>query len=379
MKKILIFSSIGGGGHASTVESLRTCLDDTYEIKSVATFQDVLRPVDFINNYFGGKYSGVKLYNYFLQKNKLFLCNIFSTIGRFFLRHKNKSIIQALQAYLDTEKPDFIISVVPLVNYHILVTAQNLNIPFLIIPSDIDITQYVADFQSFIYNKIYVALPFENDIDTKRFAAIGVPENNMSVAGASIRASFLQTKNTQELKEKWHIATSDPVVLVMMGAQGSQSAVLYCQQLAKVKKGVHVLVCIGKSAQLKESIQAIVFPAHIKIQIIGFTQDIDELMAIADILVTKPGPNTICEALYSTLPILLDGTSTSLIGERYNYNFVAQHGFGEILTDIDGVAQRIDYLLSRPEIISSMKNCMINFKKKNSQHEIPALIARILK
>lgn len=377
-KKILVFSSIGGGGHMSTVQALQSCLGDRYEIKSVETFQDVLKSFFVLDHYRDGKYGVLKIYNYFLQNNRPFVCNLYLRLGKIFIKSRRKTIKKIFYDYLVQEKPDLVISVVPVVNFYILQVAQALNVPFLIIPSDIDVRPYLFDFSAFSYEKMYMTMHLDIELMHNQLVDVGIDSRKITVVGSPVRESFLQKKDKESLKQKWGVGTDDPVIVLMMGAQGSQSVVLYCKQLARLKAHVHVFVCIGKNEALKKAVGAIQFPAHVQVHIIGFTQEIDELMAIADLFITKTGGISVCEGLYMSVPMLLDATSVALDWERYNYDFVSHHGFGELLTDIKSVSKRIDYLLSHPEIIRGMRHSMMKFKKKNSQQEIPLLISDIL-
>lgn len=376
MKKILVFSCIGGGGHVSAVQALRSCLEDTYHIKAVEVFQDVLKSSFFPDGCWNG---GLNFYNYLLQTNKPFLCNMYVQIFRFMVKRIRKSIKKTLCDYLAKEKPDLIISVIPYFNFYILQAAQELNIPFLIIPSDINVSTYSFDFAPFSHHNAYITMHFDNDEMHKHLEDVGFKPDNITVVGAPVRQPFIEKKDKEEFKKKWSVVTNNPIILIMMGAQGSRSVISYCQQIALVKAQVSVFVCIGKSEALKRSINNISFPANIDIHIVGFTPDIDELMVIADLFITKTGGISVCEGLYVGVPMLLDATSVPLDWERYNYDFVLQNGFGELLTHIDCVASRIDYLLAHRDVVDRMRECMADFKKKNSQQEIPALVSRILK
>ena len=224
-----------------------------------------------------------------------------------------------------------------------------------------------------------MTLLLEDEAMRQQLIEVGIESSHITVAGAPVREPFVQVKDKEELKKKWDVSPRKPVILLMMGAQGSKSVVRYCQQLAFLKSDAYVFVCIGKNEALKQSINVIQFPSNVQVRIIEFTPHVDELMAIADLFITKTGGISVCEGLYMSAPMLLDATSTALNWERYNYSFVAHHGFGELLIDMSQVPQRIDYLLSHPEIIQGMRHNMTNFKKKNSQKEIPILVSQILK
>jgi processive 1,2-diacylglycerol beta-glucosyltransferase len=383
MKKIIIFSSLGGGGHVSVVQSLRACLGNSheikYEIKDVETVHDILAQVDTINRLSQGKYSGLTLYNYLLKNNLIFLCNLVTFFAKFFIKWNRKKITRVLHDYIAQEKPDLVISVIPLFNSYIGAAADQNNVPFLIIPSDANTEWYMFDCKNFS-DKTFATLHFDIPVMRNHYINSGIKKENIAVVGAPIRHTFLEEKNKQELKAKWRVATGDPVVLLIMGAQGSSSVLSYCRELAKLKTKSHVFICVGKNSKLKNQIlDTIPFPAHIALHVIEFTQEIDELMAIADILITKTGGVGVCEALYMNLPMLLDATATTLSWERYNYELILKNKCGQKITEFKKVAPCLDYLLTHQEIILSMRTHMINFSKKDSSKEILEFIKRILK
>ena|GEM_PF-2119801 len=384
MKKIVIFSTVGGGGHVSVVESLNAALGQQYQITTIDIFQDVL----FTHSFFKNIGNPIRLYNYFLRKNMIFFCNIFAKLGAIFFSFKNKSTTTTLHNYLKTEQPDLVISVIPFVNAYIGQAAQKLNTPFLIVSSDISAKLYLLNFKKHIDKKThetskklpetYIATPFPDYNNQKLLLEAGIKEKNSFVVGASIRPRFLYKKNRLTLQEKWGVNKSLPTIMLMMGAQGSESTITYCKKLTKVTTPINLIVCVGKNSALKQQIQLITFPKTISIRIIEFTQDIDELMTIADLLISKSGSLSVCESIYQELPILLDATTTVLTLEKPNHPFIAQHAFGESLTDIDKVSSRIDDIFAHPAILEQWRYHLSLFKKKNSQVEIPKIITDIL-
>merc|ERR1712196_34550 len=77
----------------------------------------------------------------------------------------------------------------------------------------------------------------------------------------------------------------------------------------------------------------------------GFVDNVDELMAASDILVTKAGPGTIAEAMILGLPLVL---STFLPGqEAGNVPYVVNGGFGLYGNeDSECIAECVQTLLS---------------------------------
>ena len=50
-KRIITFTSCGGGGHVSAARAVRTILQDSYEIADVYMIRDVLAPLDFVKQF----------------------------------------------------------------------------------------------------------------------------------------------------------------------------------------------------------------------------------------------------------------------------------------------------------------------------------------
>jgi len=66
--------------------------------------------------------------------------------------------------------------------------------------------------------------------------------------------------------------------------------------------------------------------------VMDFVEKVSELMAISDIVITKPGPGTINEALSMELPVLIDNINVPLSWEKVNIDLVVRYGVGERLT-----------------------------------------------
>jgi hypothetical protein len=56
-------------------------------------------------------------------------------------------------------------------------------------------------------------------------------------------------------------------------------------------------------------------------------------MVISDLIITKPGPGTINEAIAMHLPILVDNIDASLFWERANTEMVVAYGIGKKIKD----------------------------------------------
>lgn len=129
----------------------------------------------------------------------------------------------------------------------------------------------------------------------------GVSPDNIVTTGIPIHPSFaLSAKDIV----KPVVVNEAPVILIMGGGFGFGPL---CELLAivnKVEMPLRVMVVTGNNTALREKLQALTAGLSKEITVLGYVKDIRELMASADILITKPGALTICEALAMELPML---------------------------------------------------------------------------
>ena len=101
-------------------------------------------------------------------------------------------------------------------------------------------------------------------------------------------------------------------------------------------------------------------------------------MALSDLLITKSGTLSVCEALYMNLPLFLDATSTLLPWERFNHQFVEKNGFGLSIKNFDEVAPLVENLIEHTDELDVYKNNIGKLGKKDFGKEFKALIKEIL-
>src|SRR5439155_21927406 len=69
------------------------------------------------------------------------------------------------------------------------------------------------------------------------------------------------------------------------------------QALLDVEEPVQLVAVAGRNEQLRKELEAVPCPPRHRSKVLGFTREIDELMAVADLVVSKPGGLTTSETL----------------------------------------------------------------------------------
>ena len=376
-KKIMIFTTSGGGGHISVTQALQEYLQDSFTVEPVFIFQEVLSSIDIIRAITFGRYNGEDVYNYLVRKKWFGLLNVFYQLAVRYYQGQNQKIRYALYGYLKEHKPDCVISVTPMINNIILGVCQDLAIPFILMPTDLDITTFIYNISYPDYKNFYLFLPFDDPHIKKPAQKAQIPSTQIKISGFALREAFFKKENIPELKDHYAIIQDIPVVMILMGAQGTESIVEMVKELFLVERQMHIITCVGKNALLKKKVQELILPEHISLTLVSFGCNIAHIMTVADILITKSGTVSVCEALYKDLPMILDATGAVLKWEQFNHRFIQDHQFGVSLTKLSDLSQQIDCFLHANHMKVYKQN-LESFKKKNPKETIPKLIAEIL-
>jgi processive 1,2-diacylglycerol beta-glucosyltransferase len=125
----------------------------------------------------------------------------------------------------------------------------------------------------------------------------GVPTGDTTVTGIPIHPVFAKPKDRDECRAKHNIGGGRPVILQLAGGFGVGPVGELFEALTRIDRPLELVVVAGKNAELKAALQKKTTPARHHVQVLGFTDKIDELMAAADVVVSKPGGLTTSEVL----------------------------------------------------------------------------------
>ncbi len=378
MKKVLIFTSTGGGGHISVSNAIKQYLEDDYEIEEALLFKHILKSLDPVMSTIFGRFNGENIYNYFMRKKYFALANLLYNLGEYYFSFRAQKIRSILELYLVKHKPDLVISVIPIINQDIFLVTKKLGLPFLIVPTDLDATTFLYRIDCQDHPCFKISLAFDDDEIRKAAEKNGINPEAISINGFPLRKDFFKDKNNKKTKKDFNLPHNKPTILLLMGTQGSNDIQRFVKELTQLDMPAHLICCIGKSESLKTTLTSIELPEYISLSIIGFTQRIADLMAVADLIITKSGSVSVCETMYSNKPTLLDATSTLLRWERFNHHFFKKHYIGGIISADQPIAQQVKTVLTDKKLLKTYQSNLQDLEKSQPHLDVPRLIERML-
>ena len=248
-----------------------------------------------------------------------------------------------LVIYLKKNKPDLVISVIGFINYTVAVATDELKIPFILIPTDLDQTYACNGLQNILFfqkRKKISGLKYAAAIDNfeinKTVPPFSIFKDQISYIGYPLRQQFFEEKNIEALKEKMKLPKDKLVITILKGKLGSSSIFNIVKSLSQIKRPIHLMVCVGTNLLLKKKLSKLNQTELFTQSIVEYTSLISDVMAVSDMIITKPGSTSIMEVFSLNKQLLIDATYSKkqLRIELFNCNFCLDNALGEVITDI---------------------------------------------
>jgi len=153
----------------------------------------------------------------------------------------------------------------------------------------------------------------------------GVPGDRISITGLPIARKFLRPYDREALMRRLGLAPGRPVVLVMAGAYAMLGGVGdVVRVLARFPRPLQALVVCGHDHRMAQQVRARTAGGPHPFHAFGYVDNVEELMAVSDLLITKAGGVTVSEALAMNLPMLIYRPIPGQ--ERGNTAYLLEHG-----------------------------------------------------
>ena len=174
----------------------------------------------------------------------------------------------------------------------------------------------------------------------------GVPTADVTVSGIPVHPVFSRPKDPAECRRRLQLTGGRPVVLQLAGGFGVGPIERLCRGILEVEAPLELLVVAGRNEELKTRLEQIDSPSRHLLHVFGFTTQIDEFMAAADLLVSKPGGLTTSEALARGTPMAIVNPIPGQ--ESRNSDYLLENGAAIKINNVATLPYKLNQLLGTP-------------------------------
>ncbi len=179
-----------------------------------------------------------------------------------------------------------------------------------------------------------------------RLVARGATAANAVATGIPIAAKFLSKPGPRAVRKHYGLRDEQPVLLVLGSGFGMGPVAEILTELDKVPGQFQTLVVTGRNEELRRKLasQTRQHPTHV----LGFSTNMHELMAVADLIITKPGGLTTSEALALGKPLFILNPIPGQ--EAANSDFLLERSAAVKVNRVEDLPFRIEKLLGSKKL-----------------------------
>lgn len=205
-----------------------------------------------------------------------------------------------------------------------------------------------------------------------RFIAKGVHPDKIKVYGIPIHSKFSNQLDKKPIADKLGLSLDIPTILIMGGGQGLGPIQESVESLVKLERDIQLIVVAGTNKQLIKWLQSVVAHSSKRILVYEFAKNIDELMEMATLIITKPGGMTTSECLAKGLPMVIVNPIPGQ--EMRNTDFLLNKGIAIRVYKTSDIGEEIEVLLNSPERLAAMRKAAYDSGKPYAAQNIAKLI-----
>jgi Monogalactosyldiacylglycerol (MGDG) synthase len=287
------------------------------------------------------------------------------------IRLAHGTIVQRLARHWAATQPDMVVSLIPNFNraLHDSLKLERPSAPFVTVLTD------MADHPP--------AFWIEPTLDQHRVCGTAHAMEQALAAGCD--PARVHAVNGMILRPEFHFAPAvdraaarvqaglDPQAatgLVLFGGTGSRAM----RRIAERLPNTPLILMCGRNESLADALRKDAATAAAPRVVVGYTPDVAHWMQLADFFIGKPGPGSLSEAVHMGLPVVVTRNAWTMPQERWNTEWVLQHGLGRVERSFATIAPAVRALLADlpayRERVARVHNRAV--------FEVPEVLARIL-
>lgn len=206
----------------------------------------------------------------------------------------------------------------------------------------------------------------------KRLQERGVPEYKIKSFGIPFDHKFNALVSKDDVLKNMGLIPGIFTLLIMGGGQGLGPVKIIAKCLDDLRGNFQTIFVCGTNKRLYNSLVRKQKKLKHRYFPLGYANNINELMSVSDVIVTKPGGITTAEALSKQLPMVIVRPIPGQ--EANNTAFLTSKGAAVKVVDPKEIALALQDLIDHPEKLAVMRDAAASISKPHASMDIAKLL-----
>jgi len=202
----------------------------------------------------------------------------------------------------------------------------------------------------------------------------GIKNNNIEVMGIPVDEKFSILPDKQQIVRELQFKPNVKTILIMGGGGGMlpmDDIVLCCE---KIDIELQIIVVTGNNKSIYNKLVNLQPRLRNAVRILGYVNNINELMAVSDLIISKPGGMTCAETLCRGLPMVIYRPIPGQEEANTNYLVKCQAAVrADSLEEIQMIIKKL--FIEQPEELIPLQQHALRISEPMSAYKIAEYIA----
>jgi len=375
--KILIISSDTGGGHRSAAAAIVAGIESFVKGESYA-----IRVVRAVEESAAIAARMVRLYNWLLRNKQHWMkyyfwaLNLLRPETREFFHSRSIGFVREL---FERWCPHIVVSVHPLTQHIFARVLKEMGlaerIPLVTVVTD----PYYGFWKGWACDDVTLYL-VASEQARQQLIEYGISPARIKISGMPVhpKFSFPGDQAARVARTALGLDADKFTVFVNAGWEGGGNIPEIFRELVRGELDVQAIFLAGKNEALRSEAELVAAEARFPVKVIGYSDEVEQLMKAANVMVSKLGGLSTFEALSCRLPIIADGTTQPMPQEASTVNLIVKSGAAVLLQQASDIVPVVHRMIEDSKHYAAMRAATISVALPNATRRIVEEITALI-